>query len=287
MKEYLFEATLTGVLLLCIWLNLANGYMQALFTKIMAEYRLVSISFALLLLPFLLAGLIGIINNIPERIFSLLAIPVASGTTALFIFLVNLKLEHLKHKRENKSTAKLLIALIESKVSIVEMVQPRFFENKINMFSNFEVLGLAFNAGDFNKVFIEKGGTFSDSLVGWMAFYLSAQQGNRDFLLLAQKVYDDKKKEDGLLVIDFLEKQRKNLDHKLETLMILSHHLLVLLSAEVLQDEKKAREYNDYIKKVRYEKIQEKGVAYSNILDFIDEGFGKASSPFFELLGNS
>lgn len=154
------------------------------------------------------------------------------------------------------------------------------------MLSNLEVLGRTFNTDSLNKIFIEKGGIFSDELVGWIAFYLDVQRANRDFLILAQRVYDEKEKENGVVAIAFLEQQRKNLDHKLETLIVLGYHLLVLLSKEALWDFKKGQEHSDYIEKVRCKHIKKKGLAYSNILDFVEKDFGKVSSPFSKLIGD-
>lgn len=186
MKTYFLLETSLDFIMLVIWLNIDNGCLQTLSRKISDSIKKSFYSFAILISPLLLGILFSELQNIPEQVAHFLAIPIASATTAIGIFLVNLKLANIKQEEKIKNFAKIITSEIDAQammlIKLYNMalkeegdlkISPILYKHLKNRLINEELCSLILHEGsDFPKSLIDKLIDYSNSMKD-NAMYLS------------------------------------------------------------------------------------------------------------------
>ena len=122
MLPHILIDILLGLIVLTVWLNIANGYLRILISETSNSIRTSLSNLTIIFIPFFIDLALFQARSFPE-IPNFATIPITSFATATGVFLVNLELESKKQKREKLKIAKILACVIEAQVEDIDSFQ--------------------------------------------------------------------------------------------------------------------------------------------------------------------
>ena len=195
METYLLLEIFLGFIILVIWLNIDNGCLQTLGRKISDSIKRSFYSFAILISPLLIGIAFSELQNIPEQVVHLLSIPIASATTAIGIFLVNLKLANIKQEEKIKNFAKIITSEIDAQtmmlVKLYDMPLKGESDSKISPILYKHLKKRLINE-ELCSLILHEGGAFPENLIDKLIDYSNSMKDNAMYL----SFLDDTSKED-------------------------------------------------------------------------------------------
>ena len=213
MLPHILIDILLGLIVLTVWLNIANGYLRILISETSNSIRTSLSNLTIIFIPFFIDLALFQARSFPE-IPNFATIPITSFATATGVFLVNLELESKKQKREKLKIAKILVCVIEAQVEDIDSFQKALKENKICIEPGmYDLLGEILVNKEISALILNNAGIFPIEIIRDLMGYSDQLNKNlMSILLVNQEIKAENhsmfnvEKKNGELMIEMIQK---------------------------------------------------------------------------------